>query len=189
MQGFGEWHMLKVLTEILNSSIITMNSVSIGQISTGLNWDLRLSYCWIVILGYDTILSILVNIMYQCLVKIAPSTSGWKSDFNCTKLAHNVERKLGSDLWVNQWESVVLCSASSSLPTSPNTFLCKAHFYMLDILVTKEIHSLCKLQWYLVAKIVPTHSKPALWWPYGNFKKIYDIIELTCFLFALNYTY
>jgi hypothetical protein len=160
------------------------------QISSRLNWDLRLSYCWIVILGYDTILTILVNIMYQCFLKIVASSSGWNSDFNCTKMAHNVgDRKLGSDLWVNQWESVVICSASSSLPTSSNTFLCKAHFYILDILVTKEIHSLCELQCYLVAKNVPTHSKPALCWPYGNFKKIYDIIEFTCFLIALNYTY
>lgn len=105
-------------------------------------------------------------------------------------MAHYVgEIKLGSDLWVNQEGSMVIRSASSSLPTSPTTFLRTAHFYTLDTIVTKEIHSLCELQGYLVAEIIPTHSKPALWWVYGNIKKFYDIIEIACFLFALNYTY
>jgi hypothetical protein len=105
------------------------------------------------------------------------------------EMTHDVgERKLGSDFWVNQSESVVICSASSSLPTSPTTFLCTVHFYTVDILV-KGIHLFCELKCYLVAEIIPTHSKPALWRHYGNIKIFDDIIEHTCFRFALNYTY
>jgi len=42
--------------------------------------------------GYDTICQYYVPVFG----KIAASTSGWKSDFNCTKMAHEVGQKTGS---------------------------------------------------------------------------------------------
>jgi hypothetical protein len=153
----------------------------------------RIWYCYDMIsLGYDTtrIWYHFIDTKYQCYINLLPPLQDERATSTALKW-HIVwgREKLGSDIWVNQWESVVICSVSSSLPTSPTTFLCTAHFYTLDILVKKEIHSLCELKCYLVAKIIPTQSKPALWWRYGNIKKFDDIIELTCFHFALNYTY
>jgi hypothetical protein len=75
--------------------------------------------------------------------ELAASTSGWNSDLNCNKIAHDVgDRKLGPDLCVNQWESVVLCSAS--FPFLPHLPLFSAQLTFITwthLLRKRFIHS------------------------------------------------